>query len=107
MQRDNLRCGPLVKAAFNWLPQLTAAAVRQAQPSQIAGLIGSARVAKEIIEISLPAGLGKKPLLRACLETPPGAPWGGKRLSAAFWILNIFRNMPRICVLASIHLPSQ
>ena len=45
--------------------------------------------------------------LSACLETPPGAPWGGKRPSAASSILNIFRDMPRICVLASIHLPSQ
>ena len=46
-------------------------------------------------------------LLRACLETPPGVPWGGKRPSAASSILNIFRNMLRICVLASIHLPPQ
>ncbi len=45
--------------------------------------------------------------LRACLETPPGVPWGGKRPSAASSILNIFRNMLRICVLASIHLPPQ
>ena len=41
------------------------------------------------------------------MATPPGAPWGGKRPSAAYSILNIFRNMLRICVLASIYFPPQ